>query len=86
MKKLFVINYDGNSSFLKRRVKNQNILISADNERQAVEEFYESYFNTNYFPQEDGTVFDCDGNILAEPNDCTFFYDGGYISAEEVEE
>lgn len=36
----------------------------------------------NYFPQADGSIVDCDGNILAESDDDTIEYDGGYFYAE----
>lgn len=84
--KTYKINYSGNSSFLKRRIENSDTLINAESERQAVEEFYQSYFDQDYFPQDDGSIFDCDGNMIAEATDDVIWYDGGYISAEEVEE
>ena len=40
----------------------------------------------NYFPQEDGSILDCDGNELATATDDTIDYDGGCFSAEEIEE
>lgn len=82
--KTFKIFYSGVSSFLKRRLENNDYTIDADTEREAAEEFYASYFDTNYFPQDDGSIYDCDGNMIAEATDKQIWYDGGYISAEEV--
>lgn len=34
--------------------------------------------------QEDGSIKDCDGQIIAEANDNHIKYDGGYFEAEEI--
>lgn len=84
--KTFKLTYSGNSTFLNRRIENNDCLIDAETERDAVESFYSSYFDENYFPQEDGIICDCSGNCIAEPNDTSIWYDGGHICAELVDE
>jgi hypothetical protein len=37
----------------------------------------------NYFPQEDGSIRDCDGEIVASHDSTIIDYDGGYFFAEE---
>ena len=43
---------------------------------------------TLYFPEDEfvygGLVRDCDGNVIADANDETIEYDGGYFYAEPV--
>lgn len=38
--------------------------------------------DANYFPQEDGSILDCDGNEVATATDTVIEYDGGCFSAE----
>ena len=80
--KTYKVTYSGNAS----KFKNFEDIILADSEREAVEDAYGSYLDSNYFPQEDGSIQDCDGNTIAEANDDTIEYDGGCFSAEEIEE
>ena len=80
--KEYKVTYSGNAT----RFKNFEDIVLADTEREAVEDVYGSYLDSNYFPQEDGSVKDCDGNTIAEADDTTIEYDGGYFSAEEIEE
>jgi hypothetical protein len=80
--KTYRVTYNGNAT----RFRNFKHLINADSERDAVEETYQLYMDENYFPQEDGSIKDCDGNTIAEPDDDTIEYDGGYFEAEEFEE
>jgi len=42
--------------------------------------------NDNYFPQEDGSIKDCDGHTIAEADDDTIEYDGGGFCAEIEED
>ena len=74
--------YNGNAS----RFKNFEYVTNAKSEREAVEEAYQAYLDDNYFPQNDGSIKDCQGDIIAEPDDDTIDYDGGYFYAEEEEE
>jgi hypothetical protein len=78
--KRFTITYKGNS-FKFRNFKEE---VRADNERQAVEKVYSEIMDSNYFPQEDGSIKDCDGNVIAGPNDQIIDYDGGSFIAEEL--
>ena len=79
--KTFKISYDGYAS----RFKNLNAIVEAESEREAVESFYASKLPDNYFPDEDGNVFDSDGDWVAEAGDTDFYYDGGYFRATEVD-
>lgn len=80
--KTYKVTYSGNNS----KFKNFEEIIFADSEREAVEDVYGSYLYSNYFPQDDGSIKDCDGNTIAEATDSTIEYDGGCFSAEEEEE
>ena len=79
--KTFKITYDGNAS----RFKHLDARVEAESEREAVESFYASKLPDNYFPYENGDVFDSDGYWIAEAGDANFYYDGGYFSATEVD-
>ena len=79
--KTFKVTYTGNS----RRFNNFEIEVNADSEREAVESVYGDYLDQNYFPQDDGSIKDCDGNIIAEANESIIDHDGGYFLAEEIE-
>ena len=76
--KNYTIKYNGNSL----RFKNKSYEVVADNEREAVESFFSEYLADNYFPSDDGRILDCDGDCLAEADDDTIDYDGGYFYAE----
>lgn len=80
--KTYKVTYSGNSS----RFRNFSSEVNAKSEREAVEDVYGDYLDQNYFPQEDGSIKDCDGNIIAEAYDDTIEYDGGCFSAEEIED
>lgn len=80
--KTYKVTYSGNSS----RFRNFSSEVNANSEREAVEDVYGDYLDQNYFPQEDGSIKDCDGNIIAEADDDTIEYDGGCFSAEEIED
>ena len=77
--KTYKVTYNGNSS----RFSNFEMLTNANSEREAVEDVYAERFDTNYFPQPDGSIDDCDGHTIADANDDTIEFDGGYFSAEE---
>jgi hypothetical protein len=40
----------------------------------------------NFFDQPDGSIFDCDGNRIADPEDDCIWFDGGYFQAEEIDQ
>lgn len=77
--KIYVVSYIGNSM----KYKGFRTTLTATSKRGAVEKFYESYLNYNYFPQEDGTIKDCDGDIIAYPDENEIRFDGGYFTADE---
>jgi hypothetical protein len=83
-KNIYAVMYSGNA----RIFKDLNQEIAAFSRREAVESFYASRLNENYFPEDEfswgGLVKDCDGNIIADANDDTIEYDGGYFYAEPV--
>lgn len=80
--KTYKVTYSGNSS----RFRNFELTVNADSEREAVEDVYRKMMDNDYFPQEDGSIKDCDGHTIADADDDTIEYDGGYFSAEEVDD
>lgn len=76
----FLVTYSGNS----RRFKNLQKKIGALTEREAVEKVYQEVLDSNFFPQDDGTIVDTDGEVIARPDDVTIDYDGGCFSAEKM--
>ena len=75
--KTYKVTYSGNSS----RFRNFQSEVNANSEREAVEKVYQQVMDVNYFPQEDGSILDCDGNEVATATDTVIEYDGGYFSA-----
>lgn len=80
MKKSYEISYNGYAT----KFKDRKYYAEAENKRQAVGKVYSSLMDRNYFPQEDDSIFDADGNLIAVSNDDTIYYDGGYFTAEEI--
>jgi len=80
--KTYKVTYNGNNSHFR----NFEIEVNANSEREATEDVYADYCDQNYFPQEDGSIKDCDGHVIANPDDDCIEYDGGYFSAEEIED
>lgn len=80
--KTYLVTYSGNSS----RFSNFERTVNANSEREAVQDVYASYLSDNYFPEDDGSIKDCDGHTIAEADDDCIEYDGGYFSAEEIED
>lgn len=80
--KNYRVTYSGNAT----RFKNFSEEVFADNAREAVEQVYSERMDDNYFPQEDGSIRDCDGHEIADSSDEYIEYDGGYFSAEEIED
>lgn len=66
------------------KFKNFSTKVIAKNERHAVEQAYSSAMDRNYFPQDDGSIKDCDGVVIANPSDETIEYDGGFFYAIEI--
>lgn len=78
--KTYKVTYTGNST----RFRKFEATIPANTEREAVETVFAKHLDSNYFPQEDGTIKDCDGEIIASATDNVIDYDGGCFSAEEL--
>jgi hypothetical protein len=78
--KTFKVTYNGNSSMFR----NLNEEVNANSEREAVEKVYSDHLDHNYFKQDDGSVKDCDGNVIATATDDQIEFDGGFFVAEEV--
>lgn len=75
----FKITYNGNSS----RFRNLNYEINANSAREAVEKYYAQFLSSDYFPQDDGSIFDQNGDKVADAGDDYIEYDGGYFEAEQ---
>lgn len=78
--KTFKVTYTGNAS----RFKNFEEIVEANSEREAVERTYAKFNDSNYFPQENGIILDCDGNQIASAKCTTIEYDGGIFKAAEI--
>jgi len=78
--KTYAVTYSGNST----RFKNFYVEVNANSEREAVENVFSQYMDENYFPQNDGSILDCDGNLLAYADDVVIEYDGGCFMAEAI--
>lgn len=79
--KIYVVRYSGNAT----RYKNLNYQTKAIGQRFAVEQVYQKLLDREYFPDENGKIFDSDNNMIADPFDNTIFYDGGFFYATEIE-
>ena len=82
---IFAVMYFGNA----KRYHDLNYEIEAFTKREAVEKFYATMLDENYYPADPfgylgGRVRDCDGNVIAEPGSESIEYDGGYFYAEHV--
>jgi len=78
--KQFKITYTGNAT----RFKGLNRVVDAHSKRAAVEYVYSDILDENYFPNDDWSIQDCSGNVIAEADDDSIEYDGGYFEAEEI--
>jgi len=76
----YKVTYSGNASRFKKFEKD----VFANSEREAVEKVYSSIMDENYFPQDDGSIRDCDGHEIADAEDTCIKYDGGYFTAKEI--
>lgn len=76
----YKVTYQGNAS----KFKGFSNSVLASSEREAVETVYQKVLDTNYFPQDDGSILDCDGNEIATPTDNIIEYDGGAFAAREI--
>lgn len=78
---MYKVTYKGNATRFKDFIQ----IVVTPTERMAVEKVYFQHLDDDYFPDHDGNVFDCDGNIIATPESNTIEYDGGYFIAELME-
>lgn len=78
MRKLYVIGYEGNST----RYQNLAVEVLAESKRDAVIDYVEQ--RIDLFPDEDDNIYDCDHNLVCQPDDETISYDGGYFFAVEL--
>ena len=82
VKTIYSVMYFGNA----KRYQDFNEEVIAYSKRHAVEIVYSKMRNEDYFPQDEfkwgGLIRDCDGNVIADANDETIEYDGGYFYAE----
>ena len=60
-------------------------IIEANNQREAVEQFYAKKHDDKYFPQEDGYICDADGWVIADDTDTTIKYNGGRYGATLID-
>jgi hypothetical protein len=51
----------------------------------AVEKVYFQHLDNDYFPDDQGNIFDVDQNLIADKNSNTIEYDGGYFIAQLME-
>ena len=78
--KTYQIIYTGINS----RFQDLDETVRANSEREAVEKFYSLKCYENYFPQEDGSIHDADGDCIAAPDDNAIMFDGGHFEANEI--
>jgi hypothetical protein len=83
--KNFQITYSGVNNRLKLSLANNPQEITAGTAREAVEEYYKLFNSDNYWPDEDGNIFDADGDLICDINDDMIYFDGGYIAALEIQ-
>ena len=77
----FKIAYTGNAT----QFKGVTATIEASSKRDAVEQYYQSVLDENYFPHDDGVIKNCRGNVIAEADDDCIEYDGGYFVATLID-
>lgn len=78
--KTYQIIYTGINS----RFQDLDETVRANSEREAVEKFYSHKCDENYFPQEDGSIHDADGDCIAAYDDNAIMFDGGHFEANEI--
>jgi hypothetical protein len=80
--KTFQITYSGVNSHLKLALRNNPQEFYTNTAREAVEEYYINLCPENYWPDDEGNIFDADGHIVCGANEDEIYFDGGYIRAE----
>jgi hypothetical protein len=83
-KNIYTVMYFGNAKMWQDLCEE----VAAYSKREAVEYLYSKMFDEDYFPENPsvfgGLVRDCDGNVIADANDESIEYDGGYFYAEQL--
>lgn len=79
--KKYIVKYSGNAT----RYKNLKYEIEAISKRFAVEEVYCRLLDKDYFPDENGNIYDADNNRVAASTDESIEYDGGHFYALDYE-
>ena len=82
-KHIFNVKYSGNA----KRFQGICQQIAAHSKREAVEIYYGIVLNENYFPEDNinwgSKIRDCNNELIAEEDDDTIVYDGGWFYAEQ---
>jgi hypothetical protein len=77
----YIINYTGNAT----RFEGMNEIVLSNSKREAVEAIYSDLLDENYFPNDDLSIQDCSGKIIADADDDQIEYDGGYFVATLID-
>jgi len=81
MSKRFQVSYTGNDL----QFKGCKSIEYAETKADAILSVFKRWLNHDYFPQEDGSIFDSSNNLLYSRGDDVIYYDGGYFIAEELD-
>lgn len=76
----YEVRYQGNST----RFKNFHYETFAHSEREAVEDIYKIMLDKDYFPDDQGNIFDVDQNLVADKSSLIISYDNGYFFATPI--
>jgi hypothetical protein len=81
--KTFLVTYTGTT---ETRFQGFRETIEAKSEREAVERIFHKLNDTNYWPDGNGYIYDCDRNVLAGPGDRSIEWGNGSFVAELISE
>ena len=81
MIKRFQVSYTGNDL----QFKGCGSIEYAETKADAFLAVFKRWLNHDYFPQEDGSIFDQCNNLLYSKGDDVVYYDGGYFIVEELD-
>lgn len=76
----YLITYSGNAS-IADHLETMHYIETADTAREAVEQWYAVREDLNYYPQEDGSIKDSNGDTIAEADDERIKFDAGHFEA-----
>lgn len=82
--KTYRIDYSGNDRRAKRLVK-EGAYVEAPSESEAVKLFALTEFPAKFFEQDNGSLLDCDGFEAMPAGSDRCFLDGGFITAEVMD-